>query len=156
MCETIEDFLCCKQNTGLRSFFFAETKLTSMCHMYLNMLEHFLVPLLGVTRWAHPQYHRNVTWNLNRTFLGRWIGHGGYIPWPSRSPHLTPMGFSIWGFVKESVHIPPMPVDPQELPDRIVRAVVLVGGTFLNKLWDELEYRLDVCRITKGSHIEHL
>jgi hypothetical protein len=31
-----------------------------------------------------------------------------------------------------------------------------MGVTFLDKLWDELEYRLDVCRITSGSHTEHL
>jgi hypothetical protein len=49
-----------------------------------------------------------------------------------------------------------MPLDLQELRDRIVNAVALVDVTFLNKLWDELEYRLDVCHITRGSHIEHL
>jgi hypothetical protein len=26
----------------------------------------------------------------------------------------------------------------------------------LDKLWDKLEYRLDVWRIIRGSHIEHL
>jgi hypothetical protein len=49
-----------------------------------------------------------------------------------------------------------MPVDLQELRDRIVNAIALVDVTFLNKLWDKLEYRLDVCRITRSSHIEHL
>jgi hypothetical protein len=45
-----------------------------------------------------------------------------------------------------------MPVDLQELRDRIVNAT----STFLGKLWVELEYRPDVCRITRGSNIEHL
>ena len=30
---------------------------------------------------------------------------------------------------------------------------------FFNKLrrvWQELEYRIDVCRVTRGAHIEHL
>jgi hypothetical protein len=31
-----------------------------------------------------------------------------------------------------------------------------MGVTFFDKLWDELENCLDVCRITSGSHIEHL
>jgi hypothetical protein len=26
----------------------------------------------------------------------------------------------------------------------------------LQTVWDELDYRVDVCRITKGAHIEHL
>jgi len=28
-----------------------------------------------------------------------------------------------------------------------------VRGRFV---WNELDYRVDVCRITKGAHIEHL
>jgi hypothetical protein len=81
---------------------------------------------------------------------------GGYIPWPPRSPSLTPMDFSFWRFVKDNVHIPPMPVGLQELRDRIVNAIALVHVIFLDKLWVELEYRLDVCRINRGSNIEHL
>jgi hypothetical protein len=26
----------------------------------------------------------------------------------------------------------------------------------LQTVWNELDYRVDVCRITKGTHIEHL
>ena len=24
------------------------------------------------------------------------------------------------------------------------------------RMWQELEYRIDVCRVTRGAHIEHL
>jgi hypothetical protein len=65
-------------------------------------------------------------------------------------------GLFILGSAKDNVYIPPMPVDLQELCDRIVNAIALVHVTFLGKLWDELEYRLDVCRITRCSSIEHL
>jgi hypothetical protein len=30
------------------------------------------------------------------------------------------------------------------------------GFYMLQRVWDELDYRVDVCRITKGAHIEHL
>jgi hypothetical protein len=40
--------------------------------------------------------------------------------------------------------------------DILINAIALIGVTFLDKLWDELDYRLDVCRITSGSHIEYL
>jgi hypothetical protein len=49
-----------------------------------------------------------------------------------------------------------MPVDLQEIHDRTVNTTALVDANFLDKVWDKLEYRLDVCRITRGSHIEHL
>jgi hypothetical protein len=26
----------------------------------------------------------------------------------------------------------------------------------LTRVWQELEYRIDVCRVTHGAHIEHL
>jgi hypothetical protein len=38
----------------------------------------------------------------------------------------------------------------------LINAIALIGVTFWDKLWDELDYCLDVCRITSGSHIEHL
>jgi hypothetical protein len=66
------------------------------------------------------------------------------------------MDFSFWGFMKDNVYIQPMPVDLQELRDKIVNAIALVHVTFLSKLWVKLECRLDVCRITRGSNIEYL
>jgi hypothetical protein len=69
---------------------------------------------------------------------------------------MRPMDFSFWGFVKDNEYIPPIPVDLHKLCDRIVNTVALVDVTFLNKLRDELEYHLDVCHITRYSHIEHL
>jgi hypothetical protein len=65
-------------------------------------------------------------------------------------------GLFILGIGEENVYIPPMPVDLQELRDRIVNAIALVHVTFLGKLWVELEYRLYFCRITGGSNAEHL
>jgi hypothetical protein len=61
------------------------------------------------------------------------------------------MDFSFWGFVKDNVYILPMPVDFQELQDRIVNAIAPVHITFLGKLWVELQYRLNVCHITRGT-----
>jgi hypothetical protein len=39
---------------------------------------------------------------------------------------------------------------------RINAAVALVDRDVLPRVWDEMDYRIDVCRITKGGHIEHL
>jgi hypothetical protein len=67
------------------------------------------------------------------------------------------MDISFWEFVKDNVYIPPMSVDLQEIRDKIVNTTAMVDANFLDKLWDKLKYRLvDVCRITRGSHIEHL
>ena len=34
---------------------------------------------------------------LNNIFPNGWIGRGGPVQWPPRSPDLTPMDFFIWG-----------------------------------------------------------
>jgi hypothetical protein len=44
------------------------------------------------------------------------------------------MDFSFWGFMKDNVYIPPMPVDLLEIHDRIVITIALVDANFLDKL----------------------
>jgi hypothetical protein len=38
----------------------------------------------------------------------------------------------------------------------ITAAVALVDRDMLTRVWDEMDYRIDVCRITKGGYIEHM
>jgi hypothetical protein len=64
------------------------------------------------------------------------------------------MNFSFWVFVNDNVYIPPIPVGVQELRERICNATTVVDITFLNKLREEFEYRLDICRITRGNYTE--
>ena len=35
-------------------------------------------------------------------------------------------------------------------------AVALVDRDMLTRVWNEMDYRIDICRITKGGHIVHL
>ena len=76
--------------------------------------------------------------------------------WPPRSPGLTPYDFFLWGFVKDTVFVPPLPANLQDLRDLITAAVSLVDRDMLTRVWNEVDYRIDVCRITKDGHIEHL
>ena len=39
---------------------------------------------------------------------------------------------------------------------RIVAAVKNIDAPMLTHVWQELEYRIDVCRVTRGAHIESL
>jgi hypothetical protein len=38
----------------------------------------------------------------------------------------------------------------------VVAVVALVDCDMLTHVWDEMNYRRDVCRVTKDGHIEHL
>jgi hypothetical protein len=39
---------------------------------------------------------------------------------------------------------------------RIIAAVKNIDAPMLTSVWQELEYRIDVCRVTRDSHIGHL
>jgi hypothetical protein len=38
----------------------------------------------------------------------------------------------------------------------ITAAVALVDRDMLTRVWDEMDYRIDVFRLTKDGHIEHM
>jgi hypothetical protein len=39
---------------------------------------------------------------------------------------------------------------------RIISLVKNIDAPMLTCVWQELEYRIDVCHVTRGAHIEHL
>jgi hypothetical protein len=61
-----------------------------------------------------------------------------------------------WGFVKDTVFVPSLPANLQDLRNRITTAVAQVDHDMLTRVWNEMDYRIDVCRITTCGHIEHL
>jgi hypothetical protein len=83
----------------------------------------------------------------------RWNGRGGPITWPPRSPDLTPLEFCLWIYVKNIVYQVKIN-DLQHLKSHLRDAVTMVTPNMLQATWNEVEYRLDICRATKGAHIE--
>ena len=74
-----------------------------------------------------------------------------FSPWPPRSPDLTPWDFFLWGFVKDRVYVPQLPMSLKELGDRITHAMQTITADMLHRVWDKFDYRLDVCRVTEGA-----
>ena len=110
---------------------------------------------------APPHFHRNVQVLLNRVLQQRWMARAAIvdnhlISWPSLSPDLTPCDFFLWGFVKDSVYVPPLHMSLKELRDRITRALQTITAYMLHRVWDEFDYRVVVCPVTEGAHIEGL
>ena len=54
-------------------------------------------------------------------YPGCWIGRGGLIAWPPRSPGLNPLDFHLWGHLKSSVYSSAVH-DEQTLRARIMAA----------------------------------
>jgi hypothetical protein len=58
--------------------------------------------------------------------------------------------------VKDIVFVSPLSANIQDLRNRITAAVALVDRDMLTRVWNEMEYRIDICRITKGGQIQHV
>jgi len=56
----------------------------------------------------------------------------------------------LWGYVKDKVFVPPQPVSTPDLKNRITAAVETITPDLLSRVWQELDYRLDVCRVTSN------
>jgi len=56
--------------------------------------------------------------------------------------------------VKDGVYVPPLPATVDDLQERITAAVNSVTPDMLQSVWSELDYRIVVCRVTRGGHIE--
>ena len=68
----------------------------------------------------------------------------------------NPMWFFLRGYIKEQVYVPPLPASIPELKVQIRTSTETITADMLQTVWNERDYRADVCRITKGAHIERL
>ena len=101
-------------------------------NVYKIFLEEVLPGLLdnvplGIRRrlWfqhdgAPAHYALNVRRFLDQQFPNRWIGRGGTVSWPPRSPDLTPLDFFVWGHMKSLIYA--TPVESEE--DLVARIAV--------------------------------
>ena len=87
----------------------------------------------------------------------RWIGRGGPVPWPPRSPDLNPLDFFLWGYLKTEVYRTEVQ-DIDELRERITAAAYNLrlrqeGGTFelVRRNWIR---RAQVCLQVNGENFE--
>lgn len=100
--------LMCDRVTG--PLFFLESNASG--YVYLDMLVNFAVPQLQdiedttiyQQHGAPPHWALQVHDFLRETFSNRWIGRDGPIPWTPRLPHITPLDFFLWEYVKDIVY----------------------------------------------------
>ena len=92
-------------------------------------------------------------WFLDATFPIRWIGRDGPTPWPPRSPHITPLTSFYGGMLRTKCFRHQFQI-LQIWNARITDALATITVDMLENTWRGIDYRLDVLRATKGTHIE--
>ena len=50
----------------------------------------------------------------------------------------------------------PLPRHLADLKARIFEAVKNIDSPMLTRVWQKIEYRIDVCRVTRGAHIKNI
>ena len=100
-----------------------------------------------------PNFSCFVTDVLNERFPDAWIGRGGPIPWPPRSPDLSPLDFFLRGYIKNIVYAGKIR-NIQHLQERITSAIETVTRDMIQKTWQEIQVCLDVCRTANDAYIE--
>ncbi len=75
------------------------------------------------------------------------------MPWPPRSPDLTPCDFFVWGFVKSKVYAT-RPPDIAELKERIRGAFAEITVEMRQKTVLAYRERLEKVIENGGGHVE--
>jgi hypothetical protein len=104
---------------------------------------------------APVHYTGPITNFLNQSFGQQWIGRGGPVSWPARSPDLTKMDFSIWGFVKDQVYQMP-PTTRDDMKIRIRDCFRSITREMCRNMSRSFEDRVGLCIQANGGHFEQL
>ena len=135
---------------------------------YLKLLEEEFFPvfsgysnqseLLFLQDGAPPHWAQRVRDWLNDHLANRWIGRGGprdsNIPWPPRSPDLTPMDFIVWGFIKSKVYTKNYE-NLVDLKAAICAAFQEITKKMVSDTLKNLERRLQLVVKNGGRHVEN-
>lgn len=92
---------------------------------------------------------------IDEEFGERWIGRGGPVRWPARSPDLTPCDFFLWGYVKDKVYTEPV-TTKEDMQLRIRRVFSTISPTMLQNVRRSIKTRARKCIEQNGRHFEHL
>ena len=70
-------------------------------------------------------------------------------------PRCDPTRYFLWGYVKDSVYVLPLPQSIEELKDRISAAIETISADLLDKVHSCLRKRLLLLVKTGGRYIEN-
>ncbi|GFX94067.1 uncharacterized protein TNCV_3414291 [Trichonephila clavipes] len=95
--------------------------------------------------------------HLDATCGERWIGRGGPVHWPPRSPNLSCLDYFFWGQMKSLVYETPVN-SAEELVARIRSAAGEMRNTpeMLSNVRRSMKRRCEACITCGGCQFEHL
>uniref|UniRef100_A0A1B6KGF3 Tc1-like transposase DDE domain-containing protein n=2 Tax=Graphocephala atropunctata TaxID=36148 RepID=A0A1B6KGF3_9HEMI len=104
---------------------------------------------------APAHYSQEVRQTLNEGYPQKWIGRGGPVNYPPRSPDLTCMDYYLWGRLKNLVYVA-RPTTREDMMRRIRDAVRSINGEEVLRAVDNFNVRVERCLENNGMQFEHL
>jgi hypothetical protein len=105
----------------------------------------------------HVLFPRTVRQHVNQTFGEQWIGRGGLVNWPARSPDLISLDIWLWGHRQNSVFSTPIN-DLEVLQHRVENASheIPMKSGILGRVRRSVRRRAAGCVEMHGNHKERL
>ena len=106
---------------------------------------------------AHFNLNARQVLSSRNYFRNRWIGRGGPVAWPARSPDLNPLDYFLWGHCKTLVYAQ-RPNTVEELRNRIVNAFQTIRNTvgIFHRVNGSMYRRIEACLLANGGHFEQM
>ena len=131
---------------------------------YVKMLREFLIPQLhqfegyNSRTWMQQDGATCHTSNLTlpvvqEIFPNKLISRRGDIPWPPRSPDLTPCDFFLWGYLKSRVYHN-KPTTISQLKDNIHEEIAAIHRSMCQRVFQSLRNRLQECQRRDGAYLD--
>lgn len=134
--------------------------------VYLNLLENHLLPALEeipANRRRNMFFQQDgctphstllIRGWLDENFPNRWIGRYSELPWPARSPDLTPLDFFLWGYLKEHVYAEDLHHNVDFLKNKITTCINEITPDMLRNVYRGFRRRIEDCFNNGGGHVE--
>ncbi|XP_070528257.1 uncharacterized protein [Cardiocondyla obscurior] len=104
---------------------------------------------------APPHFSRRARKVLDRNFADRWMGRGGPISWPVRSPDMNVLDYFVWGYIKAQIENV-RERTREEVRDAIIAAFGTITPNMAQNATQQIVRRADLCLQAQGRHFEQL
>jgi len=104
---------------------------------------------------APPHNSRHAKHYLDINFPNSWIGRGGPVAWPARSPDLNPLDYFLWGHLKNFIYRNPVET-LEDLEEQLHCAIATITPEMIQRVQENLIRRTNMCIQMEGLHFEHM
>ncbi|CAK1589781.1 unnamed protein product [Parnassius mnemosyne] len=92
---------------------------------------------------------------VRELFPEKIISRNGTIPWPPRSPDLSPCDFFLWGYLKSIVY-KTNPTTVTQLKENIRAEISKIPQSLCKRVFENMRSRLEECVRVDGRHLENV